>query len=166
MSGKYLKTITLFVTSTIILAMLFATGCTQSRLIEIQPPEAASEDEIGQIYIGGGVAVPGIYPLKEGDTLAALIQAAGGITEDADPSQLKLLVLKGGEGQGVQRIDINRAEAWLLEALPGIGQARAQAIIDYRNLNGPFSSTGEIIRVEGIGATTYEQIKDLITVAD
>jgi comEA protein len=65
-----------------------------------------------------------------------------------------------------QKIDINRAEAWLLEALPGIGPSKAQAIIDYRQQNGRFANITEITRVEGIGPAIYEQIKDLITVGD
>ncbi len=65
-----------------------------------------------------------------------------------------------------QKIDINRAEAWLLEALPGIGPSKAQAIIDYRQQHGGFSDITEIVNVAGIGRTTYENIKDLITVGD
>jgi len=75
----------------------------------------------------------------------------------------------GGEayqGEQPQKIDINRAEAWLLEALPGIGPSKAQSIIDYRQQNGGFSHITEITEVEGIGLAIYEQIKDLITVAD
>ncbi len=65
-----------------------------------------------------------------------------------------------------QKIDINRAEAWLLQALPGIGETRAQAIIDYRRQNGPFQSINELTKVSGIGAATLDSIKDLITVTD
>jgi competence protein ComEA len=65
-----------------------------------------------------------------------------------------------------QKIDINRAEAWLLEALPGIGETKAQAIIDYRRQHGDFSDITEITNVEGIGLSLYEQIKDLITIGD
>jgi comEA protein len=65
-----------------------------------------------------------------------------------------------------QKIDINRAEAWLLEALPGIGPSKAQAIIAYRQQNGGFKHITEITEVEGIGPAIYEEIKDLITVGD
>jgi comEA protein len=65
-----------------------------------------------------------------------------------------------------QKIDINRAEAWLLEALPGIGPSKAQAIIEYRQQNGGFSDISEILNVEGIGETIYEDIRELITVGD
>ena len=65
-----------------------------------------------------------------------------------------------------QKIDINRAEAWLLEALPGIGESKAQAIIAYRQQNGGFSHIIEITEVEGIGPAIYEDIKNLIAVGD
>ena len=65
-----------------------------------------------------------------------------------------------------QKIDINRAEAWLLEALPGIGPSKAQAIIDYRQQNGGFSDIFEITEVPGVGDSIYQDIKDLITVGD
>jgi comEA protein len=70
------------------------------------------------------------------------------------------------QGEQPQKIDINRAEAWLLEALPGIGPSKAQAIINYRQQNGGFKHITEITEVEGIGPSIYEQIKELITVAD
>ena len=109
---------------------------------------------------------PGFYPLAVNDGIEALIQAAGGTTDNADLSQLKLYIPEGGEEAPPQKIDINRAEIWLLEALPGIGEVRAQAIVNYRCQNGPFRNINELIKVEGIGTTTYEQIKEMITVAD
>jgi len=120
----------------------------------------------GEIYIGGAMNNPGLYPLKPGDSIEALIQAAGGITDNADLTRLKLYIPIVGEKEEPQKIDINRAEAWLLNALPGIGEGRAQAIIDYRQQHGAFHNITEITNVEGIGPSTYEQIKNLITVAD
>jgi comEA protein len=65
-----------------------------------------------------------------------------------------------------QKIDINRAEVWLLEALPGIGPSKAQAIIDYRQQNGGFGHIAEITEVPGISTTMYENLRDLITIGD
>ncbi len=98
--------------------------------------------------------------------METLLSAAGGTTEEADLTGLELFVPETAQGPQPQRIDINRAEEWLLEALPGIGPSRAQAIVDYRLNNGPFRSTNELMKVEGIGTATYERIKPLITVAD
>ena len=136
----------------------------RSQPIEISIPPA--QELQGGIYIDGAITNPGFYPLKAEDSIEALIQAAGGTANNADLTKLKLYVPLVGEEQQLQKIDINRAEAWLLQALPGIGETRAQAIIDYRNQNGSFHNIYELARVEGIGATTYEKIKHLITVAD
>jgi competence protein ComEA len=111
------------------------------------------------------VANPGIYPLKEGDTLQALLSDAG-IEPDADLSHIELYIPREGEEQVPQKIDINRAEVWLLEALPGIGETRAQAIVDYRNENGPFKRIEDLLKVSGIGEGTFDKIKDYITVSD
>jgi len=136
-----------------------------SQPIEISASKPPSQEQPDKIYIGGAVNNPGFYPLKAGDSIAALIQAAGGITS-ADLSGLKLYISEVGEEEEPQKINLNRAEVWLLEALPGIGETRAKAIIAYRHQNGPFQNINELIKVEGIGTATYEQIKDLITVAN
>jgi competence protein ComEA len=65
-----------------------------------------------------------------------------------------------------QKINLNKAEAWLLQALPEMGEARAQAIIDYRTRYGPFRSIKDLTKVKGIGSTTFERVKDLVTVED
>ena len=119
-----------------------------------------------EIYLSGAIGSPGFYPLKTGDTIEDLIQAAGGTTSSADLTRLKLYIPDVGEAEKPQKVDINRAELWLLEALPEIGETRAQAIIDYRYQNGPFHNINELTKVDGIGITTYERIKHLITVAD
>jgi len=129
---------------------------------------APQQDLREQIYIGGAVVNPGFYPLKTTDTIQSLIQAGGGITDVADITQLELLlhITDVGEQQEPQKIDINRAEIWLLEALPGIGESKALAIVDYRQQNGAFHNIYELTDVAGIGTATFERIKHLITVSD
>ncbi len=126
----------------------------------------APQQTTGEIYIGGAVNNPGLYPLREGDSLEDLIRAAGGIASGADISQLELRISGAEEGEQAQKVNINQAEAWLLQALPGIGETRAQAIINYRNQNGGFHNADELLKVDGIGPTTYERIENLVTVAD
>jgi len=155
---------------TILLVIIIAIGgivsCSRysrSHFVEISTPSV--QELQGEIYIGGAVTNPGFYPLRNGDTIEALIQAAGR-TPNTDFIWLKLYLLQTEEEEQPQKIDLNRAEAWLLKALPEIGETKAQAVIDYREQNGPFRNTNELTKVEGIGVTTYEQIKHLITVAD
>jgi len=132
----------------------------------IEIPLLPSQELQGEIYIGGAVNNPGFYPLKAGDSIGGIIQAAGGIIDGTDLGSLKVYITQTGEEQQPQKINLNRAEAWLLQALPGIGEVRAQAIIDYRQQNNQFHNIEELTKVEGIGTTTYQQIKHLITVAD
>jgi competence protein ComEA len=65
-----------------------------------------------------------------------------------------------------QKVDINRAEAWLLTGLPEIGTVTAGRIVAYREKNGPFRSINDLTRVEGIGKATFDKIKDLVTVSE
>ena len=137
-----------------------------SQPIDISIAKSPSQEPPDKIYIGGAVNNPGFYPLKAEDSIEALIQAAGGTITSADLSGLKLYISEVGEEEGPQKINLNRAEVWLLKALPGIGETLAQRIVDYRHQNGPFQNINELIKVEGIGTATYEQIKHLVTVAD
>ena len=128
-------------------------------LSQTEPPELS-----GEICIGGAVANPGIYPLREDDTMLTLLLDAG-VETDADLSHIDLYVPREGEEQSLQKIDINRAETWLLEALPGVGEVLAQRIVDYRSENGPFRRIEDLLKVSGIGTAKFEQIKDYITVS-
>ena len=60
------------------------------------------------------------------------------------------------------KIDVNSAEADSLETLPGIGPARARAIIEHRQANGPFADVDDLTEVRGIGDGILESIRDLI----
>jgi len=150
----------------IIFILCGAVGCGQSNQIEIYIPQTTDQAQICQIYIGGGVCNPGYYPLKEGDTIDDLIRAAGGLAEGADIDNIELLIAQPVEADGEQRININTAGAWLLEALPGIGEVKAQTIIEYRQQNGFFKNINELLKVDGIGQGTLDNIKNLITIAD
>ncbi|OUP07834.1 ComEA family DNA-binding protein [Collinsella sp. An2] len=61
-------------------------------------------------------------------------------------------------------VNINSADATALDALPGVGPATAQAIIEDREANGPFASIEDIMRVSGIGEKKFANLKDLICV--
>ncbi len=137
-----------------------------SRNQPIEITLSPSTEVSSQISVTGAVNVPGIYPLKPGDSIDALLQAAGGATAAADLDGIRLYIPASDETEMPQKVNLNRAEAWLLQALPGIGETRAQAIIDYRQQNGEFRHISEITKVEGIGAETYEKIKHLVTVSD
>ncbi|MCX6004468.1 MAG: ComEA family DNA-binding protein [Chloroflexi bacterium] len=140
------------------------------RLSQLQPVEITLRDSPeyaarGEIYIGGAVARPGIYPLKGDDTLSTIVESAG-VSDNADLSKIKIHIpLKGGSIQP-QKVNLNRAEAWLLQALPGIGEGKAMAIIDYRNKNGPFRNIDDLRKIEGFGNSILEKIKDFVSLED
>ena len=67
-----------------------------------------------------------------------------------------------GPGSQADLVDINTADVDTLSTLPGIGQTLAQRIIDYRDTYGPFYYIEDIMNVSGIGASTFENIMDLI----
>jgi len=153
----------------LIVIIIIGSLVTWSRYSRSQPVEISlptPQELQGEIYIGGAVNNPGLYPFKAGDTVDDIIRAVGGTTAEADTSQLTLHIPRVDEEEPPQKVDLNRAEVWLLQALPGIGEVRAQAIIDYRQQNGRFRHTNELIKVEGIGTATYERIEHLITVAN
>jgi len=60
-------------------------------------------------------------------------------------------------------VDINTADQAMLESLPGIGPAKATAIIDYRTKNGPFQTADDLVKVPGIGEKTMGALKPLIS---
>ena len=106
------------------------------------------------VHISGDINNPGFYPVVGGDTIDALIQTAGGTVAGANLSGLELHISGTGRDQPAQRIDLNRAEIWLLEALPGVGETLAQRIVDYRRQNGLFRNTNELLKVAHHGSAT------------
>ena len=67
------------------------------------------------------------------------------------------------EGKG-DKININTADSNSLQTLPGIGPQKAEAIIQFREQEGPFQAVEDLMKVSGIGEKTFEKLKDLITV--
>lgn len=133
------------------------------------------------VHVAGGVNFPGVYTFHEGARVVDAVEAAGGFIEEARQEGVNLAALLFDGNQvyiplqgenylsppegGVtspDKININMATQEELEKLPGIGPARAGAIIRDREENGPFRSLEEITRVSGIGEKTLENIKDMI----
>ena len=144
---------------------ILATKLISHRPTEIVLNSTKTPDYCMDVFIDGAVANPGFYTTKEDDSLINLIQAAG-LKPDANTSQLKIYIPKTDEISSPQKISLNRADTWLLEALPGIGPSKAQAIVDYRNKNGPFRRIEDLLKVRGISESTLDKIRNLITVED
>lgn len=158
---------------------------------DIEKTEDIKETEaISQVYVYvcGAVEQPGVYQAAAGSRLFELIEMAGGFTQEADRSSLNLArsvtdgeqitvytVEETAKGMtsvsenGATQLDsglvnINTAPLSELTKLSGIGESRAQAIIDYREKNGSFGSIEEIKKVDGIKDGLFSKIKDYITI--
>jgi len=145
------------------------------------------------VHITGAVNQEGIYPLPAASRLEDAIQAAGGLLESADASQINLAArLTDGqkitipeirptaeagslppEGRSAVQIEpspentlinINTATLEELDSLPGIGESKAAEIIKYRENVGPFNAIEDIQNVPGIGPKIFETIQPLITI--
>ncbi len=150
------------------------------------PATTAPTPTVLVVHVAGAVARPGVYELPAGARVHAAIDAAGGALAEASTGSLNLAAPLGdgervyvpvvGEsvpppppaGQVTPRrmpagpVDLNRATAAELDALPGIGPATAQAIVDHREANGPFASVDDLEAVRGIGPAKLEAIRPLV----
>jgi len=71
-------------------------------------------------------------------------------------------LLAAGEGGLAGVVNINTATAEELQLLPGIGEARAEAVIALRKRNGGFKAVDELVQVKGIGATALERLRPYV----
>jgi competence protein ComEA len=62
------------------------------------------------------------------------------------------------------RVNINTADETTLMSLPGIGKAKAKSIVEYRNKNGSFKTTEDLMKIPGIKEGLFAKIEDLVTV--
>lgn len=145
------------------------------------------------VHVTGAVTQPGVVSLPPGSRVQDAIQAAGGLTGDAETNALNLSgKVKDGERLHVSAVgevaaapvvepvsdrqpanlaldqegpvNLNTATAEQLMTLPGIGEVKAAAIIAYRESHDGFKTIEEIMEVSGFGEATFERLKDSITV--
>lgn len=133
------------------------------------------KEEVPQIYVHvcGAVQAPGVYALPEGSRLYEATALAGGLLDTADPDGVNLArEARDGEQVRIPYIDektetdglvnINTAELEELCNIPGVGDAKARAILSYREANGPFTSIEELTGVNGIKEGLLEQMRPYI----
>lgn len=155
--------------------------------------EQMEEEERSTIVVDikGEVKKPGVYEVNRHHRVMDVISLAGGLTEFADERHINLAqkledemviyVPKEGEdttdiaalpvGQTVISsasdevgVRVNEASSEELQTLQGIGPAKAEAIIQYRDENGPFQQVEDLLNVSGIGEKTLDNIRDDIVI--
>ncbi len=155
--------------------------------VELIRGSEAAEGKTIMVDIGGAVMAPGVYEMKAGDRIKDVLVKAGGLAAEADRDWVekninqaedlwdgeKLYVPKSGQilgssnkpitnNQISNKINLNTASREELEALPGIGPAMAERIIEYRKINSGFRNVEEIKLVKGIGEKIWEEIKEMV----
>jgi len=141
------------------------------------------------VEMDGSVNRRGVYSIPAGTTVLDLIEKAGGMSAKLSlpPESLlnkiekscRLSVLPDGEEKGrvtleplapnklkilFLPVDLNTANVEELDTLPGIGPKTAQAIVEYRETHGPFTSPEDLLQVRGIGPKKLAAILDHIAV--
>lgn len=143
------------------------------------------------VDVVGKVRHPGIVTVPKGSRVYEAIDAAGGLRGRVDTTTLNLArelvdgeqVLVGIEpvdatgrpataadgtagagGPGAGKVNLNSATLEQLDTLPGVGPVTAQAILDWREDEGPFTAVDDLLEVKGIGDATLAELRDLVVV--
>ncbi|HEL9630646.1 TPA: helix-hairpin-helix domain-containing protein [Streptococcus suis] len=153
--------------------------------------EASEESSQLVIDVKGAVETPGLYTLEAGARVNDAVEAAGGLTSQADPKSINLAQKLSDEAvvyvaskdenisvvasttvssamspeeKSTSLVNLNTATEADLQTISGIGAKRATDIIAYREANGGFKSVDDLNNVSGIGDKTMESIRPYVTV--
>jgi competence protein ComEA len=142
-----------------------------------------AQDEPLVVYVTGAVRKPGVYQLAQGKRVVDAIEIAGGVTAKADAITVNLAALlidgeqvlvpeaftpgagaaptgAGPSSSGL--VHLNSADVTALDALPGVGPATAQRILDWRDAHGGFKTVNDLLEVPGIGPAKLEALRDFV----
>ena len=146
---------------------------------------STTQETVIFVDIKGAVKNPGVYQMKVGDRVKDAIDAAGGLTAEADSQkvnlaqrvedQMVIVVPKVGEeaeeipagetrneATKEGKVNINTATVEELKTLKGVGEKKAEAIIEYRKKNGSFQTKEDLMKVRGIGKKLFESFQERI----
>ncbi len=157
--------------------------------LQVLSPSLAAGPPPIKVHVVGAVVSPGVYPLPADARMEDALKAAGGPSAGAEVDSLNLatplrdgqqvVVPAAGAHSAAQsapspspsapaatastgKVNLNTATRRELEALPGIGPATADKILDYRGKNGRFMSIEELRDAKLVNAPTYERIRTMV----
>lgn len=159
----------------------------------VEETSTEESEELSQLVVDvkGAVEKPGLYTLEVGSRVNDAVEAAGGLTSQADPKSINLaqklsdeavvyvaskdeniLVVASSTASSAMSqdeknttlVNLNTATEADLQTISGIGAKRAADIIVYREANGGFKSVDDLNNVSGIGDKTMESIRPYVTV--
>lgn len=150
-----------------------------------QEPQVIQEDQEVTVDLKGAIASPGVYTLEEGKRVNDLILIGGGfvsaneecvnLAKKLEDEEVVYIPYSTEECTGAEQgtsgsteesnlVNINTATLEELQTISGIGESKAQAIIDYREENGNFQNIEDLQNVPGIGESTFNNLKETIAV--
>ena len=159
---------------------------TSNQLPVEKEQEKEQVTEVASIFVDvkGAVVKQGVYEIDPRSRVKDVIELAGGVTISADMKYVNLaavledemvvyvpeigeevgevtqLLVSDPKLEGDEKISINKATVVELQTLPGIGEAKAMAIIEFRERTGPFQSVDDLLQISGIGEKTLEKFRD------
>ena len=165
-----------------------ATSLAETTILPQEVEDKTTVSTVIYVDVKGEVHHPGVYQMKAENRVKDLIEAAGGFTPLADDQKLNLAQLLGDQmvivvpkkGEEVNselaqaptsqkkevgkegKVNINTATVEELKTLKGIGEKKAEAIIEYRKKNGSFKNKEELMKVRGIGKKLYESFQERV----
>ena len=166
------------------------TSLAETTILSQEVEDKTTVSTVIYVDVKGEVHHPGVYQMKAENRVKDLIEAAGGFTPLADNQKLNLaqlledqmviVVPKKGEEVNSEldqaptsqkkevgkegKVNINTATVEELKTLKGIGEKKAEAIIEYRKKNGSFKNKEELMKVRGIGKKLYESFQERVIV--
>ena len=167
-----------------------APSLSETTILSQEVEDKTTVSTVIYVDVKGEIHHPGVYQMKAESRVKDLIEAAGGFTPLADDQKLNLaqlledqmviVVPKKGEEVNSElaqaptsqkkevgkegKVNINTATVEELKTLKGIGEKKAEAIIEYRKKNGSFKNKEELMKVRGIGKKLYESFQERVIV--
>lgn len=163
----------------------------QEKQAILEDKKEKPDNESSSIFVEvkGAVKKPGVYTFQSDARVEEAIRRAGGFTSKADTIEINqaakledsmmIYVRKQGEAEGhvqtaaadvptgnekSQSVNVNQADAAELQTINGIGPAKAEAIIMYREEHGEFQKIEDLRNISGFGEKTIERLKNELTV--